>query len=230
MARELLTETLVHDLRSPVGAVKTTLELIEEAIPKDQRDPVTDQSLDIAARSADRVLSLVESMLDISQLESGNVDLITQPTQIDALIRSTIKELVPVANEDGIVLRHEDSKTLPPVMIDQELIRRVLTNLIDNALKFTPEGGVITISARAEKGGGVTTRVSDTGPGIPKAYYDKVFTRFGQVPGLRGRRRGSGLGLTFCRLAVEAHGGRIWIEPSSNKGGATLAFTLPAAK
>jgi signal transduction histidine kinase/putative methionine-R-sulfoxide reductase with GAF domain len=228
--RELLTETLVHDLRSPIGAVKTTLDLIQEGLPESERDPIIDQSLDIARRSTDRVLNLVNSLLDISQLESGNVDIKTKPLDINPIICDVISDLVQQANEDGVILRKTDSKDLPHVLIEKHLIRRVLTNLVDNALKFTPEGGIVTVETTQEPDGFVTIRVSDTGPGIPEDYREKVFTRFSQVPGLLGRRRGSGLGLTFCRLVVEAHDGRIWVEPGEKESGTTLAFTLPVSK
>ncbi len=228
--RELLTETLVHDLRSPIGAVKTTLDLIREAIPKSERDPITDQSLDIANRSTERVLTLIDSLLDISQLESGNVDIITKPAEIHLTISETIGELIPQANEIGIVLKEGKNIDIPKVIFNKELIQRVLTNLLDNALKFTPEGGVITVDAKDNKDGYVTVRVSDTGPGIPEEYQEEVFRRFSQVPGLRGRRRGSGLGLTFCRLAIDAHGGQIWVDSNAKNIGATIAFTLPTVK
>jgi PAS domain S-box-containing protein len=225
--RELLTETLVHDLRSPIGAIKTTLELIQEEISKSESSSVTDQSLDIAQRSADRVLALIDSLLDISQLESGNLDIETKPSDIHVIISDAIGELIQQANEDGIILHEGDRNNLPLVQIDENLIRRVITNLLDNALKFTPEGGIVAVVATKEMEDFVTVRVSDTGPGIPEDYREIVFRRFSQIPGLRGRRRGSGLGLTFCQLVVEAHQGRIWIEPGENQVGATLAFNLP---
>jgi NtrC-family two-component system sensor histidine kinase KinB len=228
--RELLTETLVHDLRSPIGAIKTTLELIQEGLPESERDPVTEQSLDIARRSTDRVLTLINSLLDISQLESGNVDIKTEPGDINVLVTDVVGDLVQQANEDGVILRKKDGKDIPHVLMDENLIRRVLINLLDNALKFTPEGGIVTIEMAQEEKGCITVRVSDTGPGIPEDYREKVFTRFSQVPGRLGRRRGSGLGLTFCRRAVEAHGGRIWVEGGVKGIGATLAFTLPVDK
>jgi signal transduction histidine kinase len=173
------------------------------------------------------VLALIDSLLDISQLESGSLDIETKPSDIHIIISDAIGELIQQANEDGVILHEEDRNDLPLVQIDENLIRRVLTNLLDNALKFTPEGGMVTVIATKEMDGFVTVRVNDTGPGIPEDYREQVFRRFSQVPGLRGRRRGSGLGLTFCRLVVEAHLGRIWIEPGENQVGATLAFTLP---
>jgi signal transduction histidine kinase len=176
------------------------------------------------------VLTLIDSLLDISQLESGNVDVQTKPAEIHLTISETIGELIPQANEIGIVLKEGKNIDIPKVLFNKELIQRVLTNLLDNALKFTPEGGVITVAAQDNKDGYVTVRVSDTGPGIPEDYREDVFRRFSQVPGLRGRRRGSGLGLTFCRLAIEAHGGQIWVDSNAKNTGATLAFTLPTAK
>jgi signal transduction histidine kinase len=228
--RELLTETLVHDLRSPIGAIKTTLELIQEGLAESERDPVTEQSIDIASRSTDRVLTLINSLLDISQLESGNVDIKTRPGDINKLIMEVVGDLVQQAGEDGVILRNPDGKDIPDVLMEENLVRRVLTNLLDNALKFTPEGGMVTIKTTQEEDGFVTIRVGDTGPGIPEDYHEKVFTRFSQVPGRLGRRRGSGLGLTFCRLVVEAHNGRIWVESGAKEIGATLAFTLPVKK
>lgn len=225
--RELLTETLVHDLRSPIGAIKTTLELIQEGIQKYESNSVTNQSIDIAQRSADRALALIDSLLDISQLESGSLDIETQLKDIHGIMSDAVGELIQQANEDGVIIHEGDRNDLPLVQIDENLIRRVLTNLLDNALKFTPEGGRVTVMAAKEMDDFVTVRVRDTGPGIPEDYREKVFRRFSQVPGLRGRRRGSGLGLTFCRLVVEAHQGRIWIEPGEDQVGATLAFTLP---
>jgi len=104
----------------------------------------------------------------------------------------------------------------------------VLTNLLDNALKFTPSGGQVILSAIRQEDNLITLRVSDTGPGIPDEYREKIFERFTQVPGLVGRRRGSGLGLTFCRLAMEAQGGKIWVEPRPG-GGSVFAITLLVA-
>jgi signal transduction histidine kinase len=105
-----------------------------------------------------------------------------------------------------------------------------LINLLDNALKFTPEGGEIAVGAHKQPGGKwVACSVADTGPGVPPEFREEIFKRFGQVPGRRGRRRGTGLGLTFCQLAVVAHGGRIWVEARPDAPGALFTFTLPAA-
>jgi signal transduction histidine kinase len=225
--RELLTETLVHDLRSPIGAIKTTLEILEDALRSREPDPVITQSMDIATRSTHRVLSLIESLLDISHLESGQIELSTQPMDLRQLIIETVEEMIPQANEDHVVLGHKLPESLPTVIADAPMIRRVLINLIDNSLKFTPEGGLVTVFTEPNSDEKVHVCISDTGPGIPDEYRQEVFSRFSQVPGTRGRRRGSGLGLTFCRLAVEAHQEKIWIQNGQHGRGTTLVFSLP---
>jgi NtrC-family two-component system sensor histidine kinase KinB len=124
-------------------------------------------------------------------------------------------------------------ETLPFLNLDGEKIERVLLNLVDNAIKFTPSGGKVCIRAYPPGTFGVSpgfvrVEVCDTGPGVPDEFKERLFDRFAQLDGQRGRRRGTGLGLTFCRLAVEAHGGLIWIEDQSH-GGAVFAFSLPVA-
>jgi signal transduction histidine kinase len=116
------------------------------------------------------------------------------------------------------------------VFVDEEKIGRVLTNLVDNAIKFTPPDGQVTIMAEPAPGevGRIRCGVRDTGTGIPAEYHERIFERFTQGPGKVNRRRGTGLGLTFCRLMVEAHGGRIWVESQTGQG-STFYFTLPLA-
>ncbi len=225
-AREMITETLVHDLRSPMSAVSSALTLLNEALARNEQDPLTEQSLDIAKRSTRRVLSLIESLLDISRMEAGIVSLERTSLSLFKLAKELVSEFIPMANEMGLILRNEIAPTTPLADADLEKITRVLTNLLDNALKFTPEGGQVALSAEVLDEGTLIVRVSDTGPGIPLEYREKIFDRFTQVPGFRGRRRGSGIGLTFCKLAVEAHGGRIWVEPRPGEG-SIFSLTLP---
>jgi len=114
------------------------------------------------------------------------------------------------------------------VYVDGGKIQRGFNNLIDNALKFTPERGSVCLEANQLDNEAVLVRVVDTGPGIPLEYRGKIFDRFSQVPNRTSRRRGSGLGLAYCRLAVEAHGGKIWVE-SNDPVGSIFCFTLPVA-
>jgi signal transduction histidine kinase len=119
---------------------------------------------------------------------------------------------------------------IPPVTVDAEYIERVLNNLIDNAYKFTPDGGSIRIWARRANqanSSGVLIGISDTGPGIPEKEQNRLFRKFQQVVSSSGRRTGTGLGLVYCKLAIEAHGGRIWVESEPGKG-STFLVNLPS--
>jgi PAS domain S-box-containing protein len=228
-ARELITETLVHDLRSPLSAVLGSLDVIEESTEDSQQsNTVISQALHVARRSSRRVLGMVESMLDISRMQSGGMEINLSEIDLYAQVSTLLADFIPQANEYGIILRNEISTDLPTVKVDQSKFIRVLTNLLDNALKFTPSGGQVTLSAEPYPENMVAVSVSDTGPGIPDGYREKIFERFTQIPGQSGRRRGSGLGLTFCRLAVEAHGGQIWVD-SKDEDGSVFTLTLPAA-
>jgi signal transduction histidine kinase/transcriptional regulator with GAF, ATPase, and Fis domain len=227
-ARELITETIVHDLRSPMSAVIGALDIISDT-SQDDDDSILRQSLRVGQRSANRVLKLIESLLDISRFQSGQMELVFSLEDISTLIENLLSDFTVQANDLGVILRSDLSDQLPKVRVDREKIIRVLINLLDNALKFTPEGGQVFVKTSILPGGSIECRVQDSGPGVPQEYQTKIFERFYQVPGRSGRWRGSGLGLTFCRLAIEAHGGRIWVEsPSESEGGSIFIFTLPA--
>lgn len=224
--RELISETLVHDLRSPTSAILGALALMEDILPKENNDNILSQSLKVAQRSTKRVLQMIRSLLDISRLASGSLELVLDLTNIHDVLNTIIIEFVPQANQAGIILQNEIGSDLPKLWIDTDKIERVISNLIDNAIKFTPEGGKVTLSATTLEEDKLLFQVKDTGPGVPLEYREKIFERFAQVPGTRGRRRGSGLGLTFCSLAVEAHEGKIWVE-TNQEGGSIFNFTLP---
>ena len=155
------------------------------------------------------------------------MDLRLEVVRLPELVEPLLADFMKQANDAGIILRKEIPDRLPEVRIDSEKIGRVLANLVDNALKFTPSGGQVILSVEESSGGMVTVSVLDTGPGIPPQFREKIFEKFVQVPGRRDKRRGSGLGLTFCRLAVEAHGGRIWVEPRVPDG-SRFVVLLPA--
>jgi signal transduction histidine kinase len=229
-ARSLITETVVHDLRSPIGAVQTTLDFLEDILSGESTDEAVLSSLNIAKRSTQRVLQLIGSLLDIGRLESGNMKLLIRSVNMYGLTNAVVHELQPQAQNLELSLHNHIFEGLPNVSADQGSISRVLYNLIDNALKFTPAGGSITIEAHAETEGELTISVTDTGPGVPLKYREEIFNRFSQVPNQRGRRRGTGLGLTFCRLAVEAHGGSIWLESGPAGIGSRFRFSLPLAE
>ncbi len=225
-AREMITETLVHDLRSPLSAVLGALDVMSENIQTENQSDVFPQAFQLARRSSRRVMGMVESLLDISRMQAGSMDLNRTSVNLPALVINILVDFTPQAQDYGVELVNTLPPDLPATWADQSKLSRILVNLLDNALKFTPAGGRIILSAELSPVDMLTVRISDTGPGIPVEFREKIFERFTQVPGQRGRRRGSGLGLTFCRLAVEAHGGKIWVE-SNPGGGSVFHFTLP---
>jgi NtrC-family two-component system sensor histidine kinase KinB len=227
-ARELITETLVHDLRSPLSAILGAVALLQEDLQeKGKLDDVSSQGLHVAQRAGSRIMSLVESLLEISRMQTGRIELSPSPVNLYTLAATILADFLQQANELGIILRNDIPGDLPTIHADPAKLGRVFANLLDNALKFTPSGGQVSFSANLQADKSVAVRISDTGPGIPEEYRQKIFERFTQVPGQAGRRRGSGLGLTFCRLVIEAHGGSIRAEAGTS-GGSVFVLTLPA--
>ena len=222
--REDLTNTMVHDLRNPASVVLGALDLMGwEDIPDSQREIV-----DVAHQGAQRLLNLITAILDVNRLESGQMPLEREPVRLD-IIAAEVTELEQVlARDKQQTIENQVPPDLPFVSADVELIHRVLQNLIGNAIKFTPPEGVIAIGARRDPADDqqVIVSINDSGIGLTAELQARLFNKF--VTG-RVRGRGSGLGLAFCRLVVEAHGGRIWVE-STPGNGATFLFTLPVAE
>lgn len=217
-----LTSMIFHDLRSPLGNIISSLEVMETSLP--DGDEALHSVLSIASRSSRRASRLVESLLDLDRLETDKAVLNKSSASIGALIAEAVEEVHPTAEAKGQLLHLELTTGLLAAEMDVDMIRRVLINLLENAIKFTRGGGRIAISARASENQ-IQVEVTDSGPGIPPRDLERVFdkfTRLHQEP----RPKGLGLGLAFCRLAVEAHGGRIWVE-SEEGVGSTFSFTLP---
>ena len=220
--RDDLTHALVHDLRNPLTGINGSLEVLaDEAVSAVQRE-----MLQIARANTLRMLGLVDSILDVSRLESGQMPLERRSIHVAALTAEALGLQQPLATEKQLHLESIVPLDLPAVVVDPRLIVRVLHNLIDNAIKFTPKGGTIRISAQHDSAPGqLTVSVGDSGPGIALPLQARLFQKF--VAG-RSTGHGSGLGLAFCRSVVEAHGGRIWVANSS-AAGTTVTFTLPVA-
>jgi signal transduction histidine kinase/putative methionine-R-sulfoxide reductase with GAF domain len=225
--REAFTQMLVHDLRSPLSAIIGGLQLIELGIQENDSPDLVLKSARVALASANKLLGLISSLLDVQKLERGQLDLQLQPLAPASLVHDALDILRPLAEMSDISLVAHADYDLPAVLGDAEHMRRVLINLMDNALKFVGAGGQVTASATLD-GNFVRIAVSDNGPGIPPEYRERIFERFVQVPGRVSRRRGTGLGLTYCRMVVEMHGGKIWVE-SPPGGGSHFVFTLPIA-
>ncbi len=218
--REDLTAMLFHDLQSPLGNVISSLELMRNEID----DELILSMLDIASRSSQRLQTLVRSLLDINQLEAGHPVRTQEAVCIESLFDYVWEVEQPNLERRAIELVREIAPNLPKLYVDEDMIRRVLINLVDNAMKHSRTSQKITLIARKE-GDMLLLGVGDQGVGIPEEYRHKIFEKFQRVK-KDASAKGLGLGLAFCRLAVEAHGGRIWVEDAPN-GGAQFNFTLP---
>ncbi len=227
--REDLTHTMVHDLRNPLNILAGSLALISE-YAGDSLNRRGADLLRIARDSTDRMLGLVTGILDISRLESGKVPLERERFALRPLLARMLDSQATLAREKGLTLTYTvdtaNGEAASELYADRGLVERILQNLVGNAIKFTPKGGVVAVSAGpAEQAGMILIRVADTGPGIPPELLECLFDKF--VAGA-GAGKGSGLGLSFCRMAVDAHGGAIWVE-NNREQGATFHFTLPLA-
>lgn len=219
--RDNLTHMIVHDLRSPLGGILGYHELLmmSEGGTLSER---ASEYLAKAHTAGERLISLVNSLLDLSKLEAGELRLSPTSCDLAAMAREVSDCLGSTFEGRQVAVLCEGGDHV--VEGDRELLTRVLQNLIANALRFTPEFGVVTI--RIEAGPSQTSiRVIDSGPGIAPADHQRIFEKFGQVE-RTGPRMGTGLGLAFCRLAVEAHGGTIGLESDLGKG-STFWFQIP---
>ena len=223
--RRETSDLIVHDLRNPLHLIGGALGLLKMALPDDILQ-ANRELFDMADVGYGRIRRLIESLLDVAKMEAGQSQLQLESTHLSPLISEIIaQERVAAEKRRRIAIHTTLPPDLPPLMIDPRRIERVFINLLDNAISFTPDGGIIVIEVTAEPDH-VRVSVADFGPGIPPEDRVRIFERFAQVP-RKATRRGFGLGLTFCRLTVEAHGGRIWVEPGEGDIGSRFIFTLP---
>ena len=222
--RENLTYMIVHDLRNPLGNMMSSMQMIHDAFTeRDQTVPLL-QLMGIAMRSGNKLHRLIDSLLDLGRMESGEAELHKTLTSPKELIQEAVEQVQPLVLSRGQTLTTQIATDLPNVLADGGLILRVLTNLMDNAIKFTSYDGRISIGAE-HNAVQVQFSVTDTGLGIPIESRLRIFDCFARLKGAEGVK-GTGIGLAFCKLAVEAHAGRIWVE-SKEGHGATFYFTLP---
>lgn len=231
-ARDELTRMIVHDLRSPLTAVVTGLKLLQDYVPAENDAYQLVQNTTTTSRRAVRkLLARVNSLLDISKMQSGRLEIEREVVPLDTVFGIVQEELSPLAGELDIDIVPELPATLPPLDVDQDKVERLLLNLVDNALKYSPPGSRVIVRAHAPgtvgaADGYLRLDVTDTGPGIPDDYKQSLFDSYVQVAGREKVRHGVGLGLAFCRLVADAHGGRIWVEDNAPQG-SVFAVTLP---
>ncbi len=223
--RTEFVSNVTHELRTPLTSIQGFAEtLLEGALD----EPETARHfVEIMQRESRHLAALIDELLDLSRVESGKFRMRRQPTAPQKLIAETVSRLAQKAERAGIQLMTEVPESLPLVSADPDRLIQVLRNLVENAIKYTPAGGRVTLSARHE-GGRVLIAVSDTGVGIPRADLGRIFERFYRVDKARTRSTGgTGLGLAIAKHIVEAHGGTIAVESEVGKG-STFTVALPA--
>jgi two-component system, NtrC family, sensor histidine kinase KinB len=230
--RNDLSAMIYHDLRSPLANIVSSLDMLRVIVPEnlpDSQSPVVSQVVSIAIRSSERLQRLINSLLDINRLEAGQPITNRSIVEIHSLIHDSIDAMQPAMTikRQNLIMDIEDE--LPSILVDEDMIRRVLINLLENASKFTPIEGNLTIGAKMENSW-MKIWVKDTGPGIPKEAQGSLFNKFARLPVDRAQNeripKGLGLGLAFCKLAVQAHGGMIGLE-SEPGSGSCFFFTIP---
>jgi signal transduction histidine kinase len=220
-AREDLLATVSHDLKNPLNTIRIATHLL--------RRSAAAGTVDLAERidrTAERMSRLIGDLLEASKIEAGVLRAASSPEAAAPLVDSAVEMFRPLANEKSIELHAQAPSSLPPVFCERDLVLRVFSNLIGNAIKFSPDGSSIVVEAKGMPGE-IQFSVTDSGQGIPADQLPRVFDRYWQEKG--SDRRGTGLGLYIAKGIVEAHGGRIWIE-SEHGQGTTMSFTLPSAR
>ena len=238
-ARREMVANVSHELRTPLASIRLLVETLALEPPQEVARRMIGQIDD----ELTAITQLVEELGELSQIEAGRVPLRLRPVAVPDMAARAIERLRPQFERHGLQLVDEFPQDLPAVLVDEDRIGQVLLNLLHNALKWTPEGGTITVSAcvaaacqderttrelaQLEGPGWIKLSVRDTGPGIPAGETERVFERFYKVDRARTRDSGgTGLGLAIAKHLVENHGGRIWVE-SREGHGSTFSMLLP---
>ena len=220
--RDDLTHMIVHDMRTPLTNIITGLQTVEMA---EFEEELSREFIPEAINAGMDLQDMINNLLDISKMEAG--ELVPERGEVDlrALTQEVFERVGHLVREGGLTLSEEVAEGLT-LRADRALLKRVLLNLLGNAIKFTPEGGSVTVEA-AEADEGIRVCVTDTGPGIPPEQQARLFRKFAQLEGTK-KKQGTGLGLAFVRMATEAHGGRAWVESEVGKG-SSFCFVIPEA-
>lgn len=218
-----------HELRTPLTSIRGYLSVLQEEIG-DKLKPEQNSFLEKAFISSTQLAALVENLLSVSRIERGSLQIQAQPTQWEPLVEEAFKNFLPQAEERQVSLKYVAPKErFPLVLVDRFRISEVISNLLGNALNYTPSGGAVEISLELNKNE-VITHVKDTGPGIPESALPKLFTKFFRVSGvLEQGSKGTGLGLYISKAVVDMHKGRIWVESTLGKG-SSFSFSVPISQ
>ena len=220
------TAMIVHDLRSPLTAVTGAASILEEGLA----GPVSEEQKKWAVKiqaGARTLLDLVNDFLDLSKLEAGRIELNKEEVDLNQLIRNSLDNYLVLAKDKKISLNNRVAPAPPRLKADARRLDQVLANLLSNAIKFTREGGEIEVGASKETSEEIKVWVKDNGVGIPAPELGLLFEKYRQTTsGKTAKQKGTGLGLVICKMIVEAHGGKIWVESKEGEG-TTFFFSLP---
>ncbi|WP_375754385.1 PAS domain S-box protein [Corallococcus exercitus] len=219
--RDEVLRIVAHDLRAPLNVIQLSAGMLEKGLPPGNG---TRRHLDTLQRSVQRANRLIQDLLDVARMEGGVLSVEREPLGVAPLVQEAVEQYRALAEAKPLRLVAHVPEDLPCVLADRERVLQILSNLLGNAFKFTPEGGCIALRVLPE-GGQVRFEVSDTGPGIPAEDLPHIFERFWQAG--PKRREGAGLGLAIVKGLVAAHGGQVGVE-STPGAGSTFSFTLPA--
>jgi NtrC-family two-component system sensor histidine kinase KinB len=219
---------IVHDLRSPLVATELALEELAEEIGPSASAQALDM-LETARASGRRMVPLIDSLLEVPRLEQGKLAVRKAQTPVRRLVESAVDHVALWARTSGVEIRVRLAPEPECIWADEQLTTRVLVNLLGNAIKHSPEGSTITVGFTVDEEGADALSVADEGAGIPREWASRVFDKYAQAESWHnGVTLGMGLGLTFCRLAIHAQGGRIRLTSTRGQG-TTVTFTLPRA-
>jgi PAS domain S-box-containing protein len=229
--RNEITHMIVHDLRGPLASIMSGVRIAEDNLPAGDESELIRTTLGLSRKSAEDLMELVNTILDIAKLESKQMPLSQEPWPVRDLFQQAYEALLPALQKSDLTVTFVVPEDLPLAQVDIKLMQRVLVNLLENARRFTPSGGHIQLVAAQQDRRRLVIRVADTGPGIPPNEREHIFEKYRQIRGSHPQRggKGTGLGLTFCKLVVEAHNGRIWVDDEGPLPGACFTFTLPVA-
>jgi len=221
--KEEFFQAAAHDLRAPLFAVQGYLRLLKKSLEPDERQKNWLEAID---QSCERLTALVKDALDAARIESGQLKLLPAAVQPGSILRRTTRLFQPMADEKGVAIETRLAEGAPASFeADERLVERLVHNLVANAIKFTPRGGLVLIEACAAGPDRVEFVVTDTGPGIPEAQRAAVFEKFRQLD-TDLPKSGFGLGLAICAKIIKLHKGEIWVQPAKT-GGAQFVVRLP---
>lgn len=221
--RDNLVHMVVHDMRNLLMGVSSYLEMMENRTSQglSEKAPLY---LKRASALTDNLTGMTEALLDVSKLENNEMNLKITDFDMNDLVEEAVEKLYAMSGDRKITFPRPDR--MVKASGDRDVLLRIVINLLNNAIKFSGSNGTIVLKNEIQ-GNNVLFSISDDGPGVPAAYHEKIFEKFGQVEMRKKKHKHStGLGLTFCKLGIEAHGGRIWLESKEGEG-TTFFFVIP---